>query len=259
MVLVLLSACNKNPFTGKNTMALIGNSSLMASSVVQYREFLNESKVITGTTEANMVKNAGDRIRKAAELWAAREGQSSYLDGYEWEFNLVDSREINAWAMPGGKIVFYSGILPLTQNEAGIAVVMGHEVAHAILNHGQQRASASILQQLGAVGVNILAADQSRETRALFMTLYGAGSTLFGTLPYSRAHEIEADQVGLTLMIIAGYDPDTAVEFWDRMSSLGGSSTPQFLSTHPSDVTRVEELRKYIPEARKKAASIGFI
>jgi len=258
-VLILLSSCIENPFTGKRTMALVGNSSLFASSVIQYNEFLNENRVISGTRESQMVNNAGDRIRKAAELWAASEGQSGFLNDYEWEYNLIESDEVNAWAMPGGKIVFYSGIMPVTENETGIAVVMGHEVAHAILNHGQQRASASILQQLGAVGINILLADQSREARALFLTLYGAGSTLFGTLPYSRAHEIEADKTGLILMIIAGYDPETAVEFWERMSSLGESSTPQFLSTHPSDENRVAELRSYIPEAKRKAERIGTI
>jgi len=259
LALFLFTTCSTNPFTGKKTMALVSNNTLFASSFVQYKEFLNENTIVTGTPEANMVRRVGEKIRLAAEKWAAAEGQASYLNEYQWEYTLVNSKEINAWAMPGGKIVFYSGILPVTMDEAGLAVVMGHEVAHAILNHGQQRVSANVLQMLGAVGVSILAADQTPETQALAMTIYGAGSTLFGTLPYSRAHEIEADQVGLTLMAIAGYDPHAAVAFWERMSSMGGGSVPQFLSTHPSDSTRVSALRKYVPDANKKAAKIGII
>ncbi|MCL2441324.1 MAG: M48 family metallopeptidase [Treponema sp.] len=257
--MVLITSCSTNPFTGKRTMAFVGNNTLFASSFVQYQQFLSENRVITGTPEAEMINNAGNKIRMAAEKWAASVGQPGYLSDYRWEFTLIDSNEINAWAMPGGKIVFYRGILPVTRDEAGIAVVMGHEAAHAILNHGQQRVSANILQQIGAVGVSILASEQTPETQALAMTIYGAGSTLFGTLPYSRAHEIEADQVGLTLMIIAGYDPESAAAFWERMSSLGGGSIPQFLSTHPSDTTRINALRRYIPEARKTAERIGII
>jgi len=255
---VLLTTCVSNPFTGKNSMALVGNNYLFASSVSQYKSFLNESKVITNTPEANMIKNVGDKIKRAAEKWAAAEGVPNYLKNYKWEFSLVDSKEVNAWAMPGGKVVFYTGILPFTKNEAGIAVVMGHEVSHAILNHGQQRVSANILQQLGAVGVSVLTLDQTPETQALAMTIYGAGSALFGTLPYSRSHESEADQIGLVLMTIAGYPPETAADFWVRMSS-SGSSVPEVLSTHPSDKTRINALRRYIPTAKKKAAQIGII
>jgi len=258
-IMIIFTVCTANPFTGKKTLALVNNESLFASAFVQYNTFLKESNVVTRTPEANMVNRVGERIRMATEKWAEAEGQKEYLDEYKWEYSLIDSSEVNAWAMPGGKIVFYSGILPVTKDEAGLAVVMGHEVAHAILNHGQQRVSANILQQIGAVGLNILTLDQSPEIQALAMTIYGAGSTLFGTLPYSRAHEIEADQVGLVLMIIAGYEPEAAVEFWQRMTSLGGSSVPQFLSTHPSDEKRVEEMKNYIGEARRIAERVGII
>jgi predicted Zn-dependent protease len=252
---VLLVTCVSNPLTGKNTMAFMGNRELFASSFQQYDQFLNENKVITGTPEAMMVERLGDNIRKAAEKWLASEGHSDYLNDYKWEYHLVDSKEINAWCMPGGKIVVYTGILPLTQTEDGLATVMGHEVAHALLNHGQQRVSAGVLQQLGALGVSILSSGASEESQALLMTAYGAGSAIFGTLPFSRNHESEADHYGLLLMAIAGYNPEASVPFWERMAALGGSSI-EFLSTHPSSTTRVKQLKEIIPEAKKKAAEL---
>ncbi|MDR0300767.1 MAG: M48 family metallopeptidase [Treponema sp.] len=255
---IIITTCASNPFTGKRTMALVDNNTLLASSFSQYNEFLNENTTITGTADAEMVKRVGNKIRLAAEKWAASIDEKKYLDKYRWEYTLVKSNEVNAWCMPGGKIVVYTGILPLTEDETGLAVVMGHEVAHALLNHGQQRVSAGMLQQLGAVGVDIFTSDSSPSSQALAMTVYGAGSTLFGTLPFSRAHESEADEIGLILMAIAGYDPDLAVNFWERMSALGGKS-PEFLSTHPSDTTRAKNLRKWAPEARKKAARIGIV
>ena len=256
---LLIAACASNPFTGKSTMAFVDNDTLMASSFTQYREFLNENTVITGTADAAMVTRIGNRIRMAAERWAASEGQKQYLDTYQWEYNLVKSNEVNAWCMPGGKIVVYTGILPVTKDETGLAVVMGHEVAHALLNHGQQRVSAGILQELGATGLSIFTQNQSQETQALAMTVYGAGSNVFGILPYSRSHESEADQIGLILLAIAGYNPEMSVNFWERMAALSGGGTPEFLSTHPSDATRISNLKKWVPEARQKAEKIGII
>jgi predicted Zn-dependent protease len=231
----------------------------LESSFTQYKQFLDENKVITGTANAAMVTRVGNKIRQAAENWALSTGQASYLESYQWEYNLVDSNEVNAWCMPGGKIVVYTGILPVTKDETGLAVVMGHEVAHALLNHGQQRVSASILQQVGAVGLSIVTQNQSQETQALAMTIYGAGSTIFGTLPFSRSHESEADHIGLILMTIAGYNPDFSVDFWERMAALGSGGTPEFLSTHPSNDTRISDLRKWVPEARDKAIKIAGI
>jgi len=256
---LVITACATNPYTGKRTMALVSNDALLASSFTQYQQFLDENKVITGTADAEMVNRVGNRIRQAAEKWAASIGQTSYLDKYQWEYKLVDSDQVNAWCMPGGKIVVYTGILPLTKDETGLAVVLGHEVAHALLNHGQQRVSASILQELGAVGVSILAGGQSKETQDLIMSAYGAGSTIFGTLPFSRSHESEADHIGLILMTVAGYNPELSVSFWERMAALGGSKQPEFLSTHPSDKTRIGNLQKWIPEAQEKAAQMGII
>jgi predicted Zn-dependent protease len=260
LILILLCAellitCSTNPFTGKKTMAFVGNSSLFATSFQQYSQFLNENTVVTGTDDAYMVERIGENIRRAAEIWLASEGKSGYLKDYQWEYHLVDSNEVNAWCMPGGKIVVYTGILPITQTEDGLATVMGHEVAHALLNHGQQRVSAGVLQQIGALGVAILSSNQSDETQSLIMTAYGAGTSLFGTLPFSRKHESEADHYGLILMAIAGYNPEASVPFWERMAAKGGS-TPEFLSTHPSDATRIKQLTEIIPVAKQKAAQL---
>jgi predicted Zn-dependent protease len=239
-------------------MALVGNSELFPSAFQQYEQFLSENTVVNGTAEARLVERVGINIRESAEKWLAAEGYGDYLKDYQWEYHLVQSDEVNAWCMPGGKIVVYTGIFPITKTEAGLATVMGHEVSHALLNHGQQRMSASVLQELGAAGVSILTSEKSSETRQLAMTAYGAGSQLFGTLPFSRGHESEADHYGLILMAIAGYDPQEAVPFWERMASLsGGSSTPEFLSTHPSDTRRIHQLQSWIPEAEDKAAQVN--
>jgi predicted Zn-dependent protease len=250
---LLLSACASNPLTGQNTMALVDNNELFPMAFQQYEQFLAEHKVVSGTAEARLVERVGGNIRQAAERWLAAEGHSDYLKDYQWEYHLVDSDEVNAWCMPGGKIVVYSGILPITQTEDGLATVMGHEVAHALLNHGQQRMSSGVLQELGALGVSVLVSGSSSETQALTMVAFGVGTELFGTLPFSRKHESEADHYGLLLMAIAGYDPEESVPFWERMSAKG-SGTPEFLSTHPSDATRIRQLRGWISEAKQKAA-----
>jgi predicted Zn-dependent protease len=253
-----IAACVTNPLTGKSTMALVGNPELFSSSFQQYDEFLSEHQVITGTAEARLVEQVGARIRGAAEKWLNAEGAGTYLADYRWEYRLVLDDQVNAWCMPGGKIVVYTGILPVALTEAGLATVMGHEVSHALLNHGQQRMSAALLQQLGAVGLGLLTGRQSKETQALAMTAYGAGSELFGILPFSRNHESEADRVGLTLMAIAGYNPEEAVPFWERMSA-GGGGVPEFLSTHPSDAARIRDLRRETPGAKARAAEFGVV
>jgi predicted Zn-dependent protease len=255
-ICLFFAVCATNPLTGKSTMAFVDNSELFPSSFQQYDEFLNESTVISGTEDARMVERVGLNIRRAAEKWLAAEGQGDYLKDYQWEYKLVSDTAVNAWCMPGGKIVVYTGILPVTQTEAGLATVMGHEVSHALLNHGQQRMSAGILQQLGAAGLNIATANQTPLTRELAMTAYGAGSDIFGMLPFSRDHENEADHIGLILMAIAGYNPEEAVPFWERMSALGGGGVPEFLSTHPSDAARINNLRGWIPEALQRAAQL---
>jgi predicted Zn-dependent protease len=254
----IVISCATNPFSGKSTMALVPDSEILPSAFAQYSTFLKENKVVTGSADARLVESVGIKIKNAAERYLNTNGYQGYLKDYRWEYKLIDSKEVNAWCMPGGKIVVYSGILPVTKTEAGLATVMGHEVAHALANHGQQRMSAGMLQQLVGVGTQLALSEQSEQTQALAMQAYGAGSQVLGMLPFSRSHESEADEIGLTLMAIAGYNPDESVAFWGRMSAKsGGGAPPEFLSTHPSDQTRMSNLQRLIPKAKAEAKKYG--
>lgn len=258
IIAALVFACAKNPFTGKNTLALVPNSEILPSAFAQYGTFLKENKVLAGTTDAKKVETVGVKIKNAAEKWLNANGYQGYLKDYAWEYKLVESKEVNAWCMPGGKIVVYSGILPITKDDAGLATVLGHEVSHALANHGQQRMSAGMLQQLGAAGVGVAVGGKSEEVQQIAMTAYGATTQYGGMLPFSRSHETEADKIGLTLMAIAGYNPEQAVVFWSRMSAAsGGNKPPEFMSTHPSDETRIANLRRLVPEAKAEALKFG--
>ena len=260
IALGLVFSCATNPFTGKQSLNFVSNSQLFPSSFQQYGTFLKENKVIVGTTEARSVENVGMKIRAAAERWLKANGHAEYLNGYQWEYKLIENKEVNAWCMPGGKIVVYSGILPVTKDDAGLATVMGHEVSHALANHGAQRMSAAQLQQLGAVGVAVATGSKSAEQQQMWQQYYGLGSELGVMLPFSRSHESEADKIGLTLMAIAGYNPELAISFWERMAaSSSGNKPPEFLSTHPADATRIANLRKLIPEAKAEALKFGVI
>jgi len=252
----LVFACATNPFTGKKTMAFVPNSQLFPTAFAQYDSFLSENKVVKGTKDAEMITRVGQRIAIAAERWLTANGNIGYLKDYKWEYNLVDDKTVNAWCMPGGKIVFYTGILPVAQSETGVAVVMGHEVAHALANHGQQRMSAGMVQQLGAVVGNVAINDE--QTRNVFNQAYGIGTTVGGMLPFSRAHETEADNIGIILMAIAGYNPDEAAALWQRMKAQsGGQAPPEFLSTHPSNDTRIQNLKNRASQAKVEAAKYG--
>jgi predicted Zn-dependent protease len=258
VIVALVFACAKNPFTGKSTMALVSNGQIFPMAFQQYNQFLSENKVVKNTVEAKKIETVGTKIKVAAERWLAANGHSDYLNGYNWEYNLVDSKEVNAWCMPGGKIVFYTGILPICKDDAGIAAVMGHEVAHALANHGQQRMSAGMLQQLGQVGTAVAVGNQDPKTQLIVMQAYGVGSQVGGMLPFSRKHESEADMIGLTLMAIAGYHPKNAVAVWERMSAQSnGQAPPEILSTHPSNQTRIDHLSSLIPQAMAEAAKFG--
>lgn len=257
---LLVSACATNPITGKQTLNFVSNSELFPTSFQQYNTFLTENKVITGTSDAKRVENVGMKIKAAAEKYLAYLGQSQYLKDYRWEYKLVENKEVNAWCMPGGKIVVYSGILPITQDEAGLATVMGHEVSHALANHGAQRMSAAQLQQIGSAALDAATSNKSDATRQIFAQAYGVGSEVGVMLPFSRSNETEADKIGLTLMAIAGYNPDDAISFWTRMSAKSGAAgTPEFMSTHPSDATRIANLKSLIPEAKATALKVGVI
>jgi len=256
----LIFSCATNPLTGKKTLNFVSNSELFPSAFQQYGTFLKENKVIVGTTDAKRVETIGMKIKSAAEKYLTSLGQPEYLKDYRWENKLVDSKEVNAWCMPGGKIVVYSGILPITKDEAGLATVMGHEVSHALANHGAQRMSASQLQSLGAVGVAVATGNQSAEKQQMWQQYYGIGSQVGVMLPYSRSHETEADKIGLTLMAIAGYNPDDAISFGTRMAAnSNGQAPPEFLSSHPSDATRIANLKAMVPEAKATGAKFGVI
>lgn len=259
IAVALIYSCATNPFTGKKNLNFVSNSELFPVAFAQYGEFLKDNKVSTGTTAAAQVSAVGTKIKNAAEKYLNSLGQKDYLNGYAWEYKLVESKDVNAWCLPGGKIVVYSGILPITKDEAGLATVLGHEVSHALANHGAQRMSAAQLQQLGAAGVAVATSGKSAETQQIFMQAYGLGSEVGVMLPFSRSHESEADEIGLTLMAIAGYNPDKAIEFWQRMSAQGKGGTPEFLSTHPSDATRIANLKKLVPKAKATAAKFGVV
>lgn len=255
-IFMVVAACKVNPFTGKKVLNFYPNSQIFPMAFAQYDQFLTENKVIEDSPEARMITKVGQRISSAAERWLAANGYPGYLNDYKWEYNLVNDETINAWCMPGGKIVFYTGILPITQSETGVAVVMGHEVAHALADHGAQRMSAGTLQQLGAVAGNI--AIQDEQKRNMFNQAYGLGSTVGLMLPFSRSHETEADRIGLQIMAIAGYDPAEAAELWKRMkANSGGQAPPEFLSTHPSNDTRIANLTEWAPLAKQEAMKFG--
>jgi len=231
---------------------MIPSSEMLTMSFQQYDQFLKESKLITNTAEVSMVKQTGAKIQNAVERYMSENNLSDRLEGYEWDFNLVEDEQVNAWCMRGGKVVVYSGILPVTQDETVLAVVMGHEIAHAIAEHGNERMSQQLLQQVGAVGLMVAMQDEPAETQALWLSVYGVGTTVGIMLPYSRTQESEADHLGLIFMAMAGYDPHAAPDFWKRMAAgKQGGSPPEFLSTHPSDQTRIEVITSWIPEAMK--------
>ncbi|PID58389.1 MAG: peptidase M48 [Ignavibacteriae bacterium] len=248
---VFFNSCSSVPVTGRNQLSLIPASQLMTMSFQQYDQFLNEHKVVNNSSQAAMVKKVGQKIKSAVELYFKQKNISDHLKGYKWEFNLVEDPQVNAWCMPGGKVVFYTGILPVCRDEAGVATVMGHEIAHAIAEHGGERMSQQLLVQLGGVGLQVALKNEPALTQQLAMAAFGLGSQVGVMLPFSRLHESEADHMGLIFMAMAGYNPNAAVEFWKRMAAQGGGAPPEFLSTHPSNQTRIDDLKKLIPEAMK--------
>lgn len=253
LVASLMVACSMNRVTGRKQLSLVPESELQLMATEQYNTFLKENKVVNPSTsnDAAMVKRVGNNIASAISNYYQSVGQSDILDGYNWEFNLIDSKDINAWCMPGGKVVVYTGLLPVTQNENALAVVVGHEIAHAIAQHGNERMSQQLVQQLGGVALQIAIANQPAQTQNIFMTSYGIGTTVGAILPFSRKEELEADKFGLFFSAMAGYNPQEAIPFWERMSNSGGGKPPEFLSTHPADDTRITKLQNLMPEAMK--------
>lgn len=248
----LLDACRTVPVTGRSQLSLIPNSQMLSMSFQEYDKFLKENKLSTNASQVDLVRRVGTNIQKSVEKYFADQKTTDVLDGYRWEFNLVESKDVNAWCMPGGKVVVYTGILPVTRDELGLAVVMGHEVAHAIAEHGGERMSQQMLAELGMTALDVALTNKPEETRSLWMTAFGVGAQYGVLLPFSRSQESEADQMGLIFMAMAGYDPNAAVDFWQRMAAAsGGQKPPEFLSTHPSDQTRINDIKKHIPAAMK--------
>ncbi len=249
----LFAACSKNSITGRNQLALFPESTLQAEAVSQYQSFLSESKVVSQTNnkDAEMVKRVGNRIATAITSYYKSKGIANELEGYKWEFNLVQDAQANAWCMPGGKVVVYTGLLPITRNEAALAIVMGHEITHAIAQHGNERMSQATLAQ-GLQVVGDIFTQNKGQANAIFNNVFGPAAQLGVLLPNSRKQELEADRYGLIFAAIAGYNPQEAIPFWERMAAAAGDGKPPvFLSSHPADDTRIAQLKKYMPEALK--------
>jgi predicted Zn-dependent protease len=243
-------SCAEVPITGRRSLQLVPESELMTMSLKEYRQVIDKNKLSTDQGKVRMVRTVGNRIAKAAEAFLADMGREDQIRNYQWEFNLIqDDKVVNAWVMPGGKAAVYTGILPYTKDETGLAVVLGHEVGHAIAEHGNERMSQALLANMGAVALSAALAQKPNQTRQLFMTVYGVGASVGVLLPYSRLQESEADRIGLMLMARAGYDPRAAVPFWERMNRGEKTRTPEFLSTHPAPATRIADIERYIPEA----------
>ncbi len=250
-LLFLLTSCRTVPLTGRKQLSLLPESMLVEMSLVSYGEFLSNNKLSDNLEQTAMIRRVGERIAASVEQYLKDNGFEYRIKDFSWEFNLVEDDTPNAWCMPGGRVVFYTGILPFTQDEAGVAVVMGHEIAHAVAGHGNERMSQQMLVQTGGLALAIALEEKPDETKNIFLAAYGVGTTLGVILPYSRSHETEADRLGMIFMAMAGYDPKVAVEFWQRLEQAGGASVPQFLSTHPSSETRIRDMKSFIPEAMK--------
>ncbi|MBP8959377.1 MAG: M48 family metallopeptidase [Bacteroidales bacterium] len=251
VVAVLCQTCSVVPITGRKQIILLPESEMIGMALTSYQEFLKENPPSADVKNAEIVKKVGNDLVSAVQRYFAENNMQDRLEGYQWEFNLVDNNEANAWCMPGGKVVVYKGILPYTLDQNGLAVVISHEIAHAVARHGNERMSQQLLTQLGGLALSEALKQKPQETQNIFLSVYGLGSQVGLILPYSRKHEFEADRLGLIFMAMAGYDPESAVTFWEKMASAGGAKPPEFLSTHPSDEKRINNIKSVLPEAKK--------
>jgi len=251
LITLLLAACSTVPITERRQLNLVSEGNMVQLAEQQYQEFRSTHQIIQNTPESEMVKRVGHRIQQAVEQFMAANNMADQLAGYEWEFILVESPEVNAWAMPGGKVAVYTGILPITQDEAGLAAVMGHEVAHVIAQHGSERMSQQLVAQMGGQALSAVLAEKPQATQALWMQVFGVGAQVGLMLPYSRLQEKEADHLGLIFMAMAGFDPHAAIGVWQRMAERGGGAPPALLSTHPTDEARLRAIEDEIPEAMR--------
>ena len=254
LITLVFYACKTVPVTGRKQLNLVPNSIIQAMAFSQYDSVVKVSPTLSQTDErAQLVTTVGTNIQQAVETYMQQNNMSKDLRNFKWEYNTINENIVNAWCMPGGKVVVYTGLLPVTQNETALAVVMGHEIAHAIARHGNERMSQGLLLQLGGVAFDVATSSKPEETRQLFQLAYGIGATVGVMLPYSRKHETEADRMGLIFMSMAGYNPNEAVGFWGRMAakSGGGGKQPVWLSTHPSDAQRISDIKSRMGEAMK--------
>lgn len=252
IVITFLIGCSTVPITGRRQVSFVPQDQLIASSNDSYHQLLSESKMSEDKEKTRMVVNVGKRIASSAEQFMRENKMEKEIQNYHWEFKLIqDDKTVNAFCMPGGKIAVYTGMLPITQDENGLAVVLGHEVAHALANHGGERMSQLLLAQMGATTLSAALSQQPQQTRQLLLQVYGIGANVGVILPYSRSHELEADHIGLILMAMAGYNPNSAIPFWQRMNEKARKRPPEFLSTHPEPLKRIEDIRNELPEAMK--------
>jgi predicted Zn-dependent protease len=249
---MMLYSCYKVPVTGRKQFRMLPESMLLSMSITAYNDFLKQNPPMSASNaDASRVKSVGQKMAQTVDYYLVSNGFKKIKRNFSWNFELVNNPQVNAWCMPGGKIVFYSGIMPLVQNDAGIAVVMGHEMAHAVARHGNERMSQQLALYLGGITLAVAMNDKPEETRNLFLAVYGVGGAL-GDLAYSRNHEYEADKIGMVFMALAGYNPEEAITFWERMSAISkGPQIPQFLSTHPHHDNRIVEMKKFLPKAQK--------
>ncbi len=250
--LFFLVSCATVPITGRSQLNLVSSSSMLSMSNAQYNTFLRNNKLSSNRTETARVKRVGKKLERAVEQYFRQRGLGSELRQYRWEYNLIKNKSPNAWCMPGGKIAVYTGILPYTRTDAGLAVVMAHEIAHAVAKHGNERMSQMLLTEMGGAALSSALNSYPTKTRKLWLSAFGVGSKVGILLPYSRIQEYEADRIGLIFMAIAGYNPNEAIGFWKRMSKGSkGGKPPEFLSTHPADASRIRQIRNAIPDAMK--------
>jgi predicted Zn-dependent protease len=251
LLTMVCASCSEVAITGRSQLNIIPDSTMNQMSLTEYQKFLKDSKKSTNASDTAMVQRVGMKIADSVERYCRQNGMADRVAGFSWEFNLIESKDINAWAMPGGKVVVYTGILPVTQNETGLAVVVGHEIAHVIARHGSERMSQGLLVNMGGMALSEAMASKPAATQQLFAQAYGMGANVAVILPYSRMHESEADRMGLVFMAMAGYNPQESIGFWQRMAAQPGNNQkpPEFLSTHPADNTRITNIKSYMPEA----------
>ena len=248
----ILSSCNKVPISGRNQLNLVSDSEVLQSSLASYKEYMSKATRSTETVKSEQVTRVGRKIAAATEAYLNANGMSDQVKNFAWEFNLVRDNQINAFCMPGGKIVVYEGIMNLASSDDELAVVIGHEVAHAVAKHSNERMSQQVLAQYGANAIGILTSGKSAATQQIAQQVYGLGAQYGVMQPFSRKHESEADKMGLVLMTIAGYNPDVAVTFWQKMAATTTQEPPEFMSSHPSHATRISDIRKWLPEVKQK-------